>query len=154
MGETLLIAQLHPRQIENTVLHRANHALPLAGMGALIERGDDAERQMQSGAGIADLRARDQRRTIAKAGCGRRAAGALRDIFINLAVFIRTRPETLHRRINHARVKFLNALPSESHTVEHTRREIFDEHIAGFDQALENFEAFLFLVSSVIERLL
>src|SRR6202022_852369 len=37
MREALLIAELHPRQIQNTVLHRAEYLLPAAGTDALIE---------------------------------------------------------------------------------------------------------------------
>src|ERR1700735_4422915 len=55
--EALLVAQLDAAEIEHAVLHGGGDPLALAAMGALIERGDDAERQMQSGAAVADLRA-------------------------------------------------------------------------------------------------
>ncbi len=47
--EPLLVAQLHAAEIEHAVLHRREHALAAAGGVALVERGDDAERQMQAG---------------------------------------------------------------------------------------------------------
>src|SRR5262249_1873539 len=42
MGEPLLVAQLDAAKVEHAVLHRSRHALTLAGLGALIERGDNA----------------------------------------------------------------------------------------------------------------
>src|SRR5260370_841664 len=46
VGEALLVAQFYTRKIQYAVLHRRRDLLPLAGHGALIERGDDAEREM------------------------------------------------------------------------------------------------------------
>ena len=48
--EPLLVAQLDAREIEHAVLHGAEHLLAAAGAVALIERGDNAEREMQAGA--------------------------------------------------------------------------------------------------------
>src|SRR5580692_4134101 len=108
MGETLLVAQLDARQIEHTVLHRGGDALPLAGMGALIECGDDAEREMQAGAAVADLRAGHERQAVAETGgrCG--AAGALRDVLIDLAVLIGPGTETLDRGHDHFWIEALD----------------------------------------------
>src|SRR3978361_1551602 len=97
MGETLLVAQLDARKIQDAVLHRGGDLLALAGNGALIERGDDAERQMQAGAAVADLRAGDQRQAVAEAGGRGRTAGALGDVLVDLAVFIRSGTEALDR---------------------------------------------------------
>ena len=93
--QALLVAQLDAGQVEHAVLHRAEHALAAAGSVALIERRDDAEREMQAGAGIADLRAGDERWTFAESGRGRRAAGALRDVLVDLALFVRARDQSL-----------------------------------------------------------
>src|SRR5262249_21680169 len=89
MREPLLVAQLHAREIEHTVLHGAQHLLAAAGAGTLIERRHDAEGEMQPGAGIADLRAGDERRPLAEARGRGGAAGALRDVLIDLAVLVR-----------------------------------------------------------------
>src|SRR5207302_5833451 len=104
MREALLIAQLHARQIEHAVLHRAQHPLAAAGALALDQRAADAEREMQPGARVADLRAGDERRTLAEAGGGGRAAGALRDVLVDLAILVRTGAEALHRGDDDARV--------------------------------------------------
>src|SRR5688500_9513974 len=96
MLEPLLITQLDAAEVEHTVLHRAEHALATAGAHALEQRRDDAEREMQAGAAVADLRAGDERRAVTEASgrCG--AAGALRDVLVDLAVFVRAGAEALH----------------------------------------------------------
>src|SRR5262249_44754998 len=86
VSEPLLIAQLDAREVEHAVLHGAEHLLPAASADALMERADDAEREVQPGAGIADLRAGDERRAVAEAGGGGGAAGALGDVLVDLAV--------------------------------------------------------------------
>src|ERR1700693_3061382 len=90
VGEALLIAQLHARQIEHAVLHGAQHALAAAGAHALVERRYDAEGKVEPGAGIADLGAGDERRSLAEAGGGGRAAGTLGNVLIDLAVLVGT----------------------------------------------------------------
>src|SRR3974390_1018469 len=60
-GEALLIAQLDATQVEHAVLHRGQPLLPTTRRGALIERGDDAEGEMQAGAAVTDLCAGDER---------------------------------------------------------------------------------------------
>ena len=111
-------------------------------MRALIQRRDDAERQMQAGAAVADLRAGHHRRAVVETGGGCGAAGALRDVFIYLAIGVRAGAETLDRRHHHFRIQFLNPLPGEAHAVERARREIFDQHIALLDQRFQHFLAF------------
>ena len=139
--QALLVAQFDPAQVQHAVLHRREHALPAPGLLALIQRGDDAERQMQAGAGIADLRAGDQRRAVDEAGGGGRAARALGDIFIHLAVLIGTWAEALDRGHDHARVQFLNALPAEAHAIQRTGGEVLRQHIAFLDQPLQHLLA-------------
>src|SRR6188474_1676853 len=110
MREALLVAKLDARQIQHAVLHRAQHLLPASGADALVERRHDAEREVQPGPRVADLRAGDQRRTLAEAGGRGRAAGALRDVLIDLAVLVGAGPKTLHRRDDHARVELVDML--------------------------------------------
>src|SRR5262249_13777493 len=97
MGEALLVAQLDAAQVEHAVLHRGGDALALAAMGALVERGDDAEGKMQTCAAVADLRARHERHVVAEAGGGGGAAGALRDVLIDLAVLVLSGTKALDR---------------------------------------------------------
>ena len=141
MLEPLLVAQFHAREIEHAVLHGAEHFLAPAGAGALIKRCDNAQRQMKPGAGIADLRAGHQRRPVAKAGRRRRAAGALGDILVDLAVFVGPRPKTLYRSDDHPRIEFVNMVEGKPHAVERAGREILDQHVALLDQPIEDFLA-------------
>ena len=48
---------------------------------------------MQAGAAVADLRAGDERRSVAEAGGRSRAAGALRDVLVDLAVLVGPGPK-------------------------------------------------------------
>ena len=131
VGEALLVAQLDAREVEHAVLHRGGDLLALAGHGALVERGDDAERQMQAGAAVADLRAGDERQAVAEAGGRCRAAGALRDVLIHLAVFVGTGAEALDRGHDHLRVDAVDLLPGKAHAVEHAGAEILHQHVAA-----------------------
>ena len=128
-------------EIQHAVLHRRGDLLALAGHGALVERGDDAERQMQAGAAVADLRAGDQRQPVAEAGGRGRAAGALRDVLIDLAVFVGSGTEALDRGHDHLRIDGVDLLPGKSHAVEHAGAEILHQHVAALDQRGQDFLA-------------
>src|SRR4029077_19988570 len=93
--EALLVAQLDATEIEHAVLHGGEHALTASGAVALIERRPNTEPKMHPGPGIADLRTGHQRRTFAEPGRGRRTAGTLRDVLVDLAVLIRPRAKAL-----------------------------------------------------------
>src|SRR5207247_1655678 len=79
-GVALLVARLDACEVEHAVLHRHGDALTLPGHGALVERGEDAEPEMQPGAAVADLRAGHERQSVAEARGRCRTAGALRDV--------------------------------------------------------------------------
>src|SRR6516164_8587555 len=127
------------------VLHRSQDALAAPGADALIECRNNAKREMHAGAGIANLRAGHQRRTVAKAGGRGRAAGALRNVFIDLAVLIRARPKAFDRGDDHARIELVNVLPSQAHAVERAWREILNQDVAVFHQPIEDFLALAML---------
>src|SRR3984885_5307052 len=141
VGEALLIAHLDAGEVEHAVLHRGGDLLSLAGDGALIERGDDAERQMQPGAAVADLRPGDQRQAVAETGGRCRPAGALRDVLIDLAILKGTGTETLDRGHDQFRIDVLDLLPAEPHAIEHAGAEIFHQHVAAPDQRGQHFLA-------------
>ena len=96
---------------------------------------------MQAGAAVADLRAGDQRRTVAEAGGRGRAAGALRDVLVDLAVLVGAGAEALDRGDDHARVELVDVLPGQPHAVERAGREILHQHVAVLDQPLEDLLA-------------
>ena len=66
--EPLLIPELHAAEVEDTVLHRRQNLLTATGRIALVERGDDAEREMQPRTRIADLCAGDHGRAVVEPG--------------------------------------------------------------------------------------
>src|SRR5579864_1504932 len=107
MREALLIAQLYAAKIEHAILHRRLHALAFARHGALIERGDDAQRQMEPRAAVADLSAGDERRAFAEPGGRCRAAGALRDVLIDFAILVGTGAKAFDRGIDEPRIELL-----------------------------------------------
>ena len=74
-GEALLVAQLDAAEIEDAVLHGGEHLLAAPRRVALVERGDDADPEMQPGAAVTDLRAGDQWQPVAEAR-GRRRTGS------------------------------------------------------------------------------
>ena len=136
--QSLLIAQLHAAQVQHAILHRDVHLLATPGGVALIQCGDDAKCKMQSGAGIADLRAGDQGRSVVEASGRGRAASALRDVLVHLAVFVWSRAKTLDRGKDHARVQRLDVRPGEAHAIQRTRREVLHHDVAGLHQRLKH----------------
>src|SRR3984893_5158907 len=141
VGKALLVAQLDAGEVEHAILHGAQHALAAAGAHALIERRDDTESEVEPGAGIANLGAGDQRRPFAEAGSGRGAAGALRNVLVDLAILVRAGAEALHRRYDHLRIGLVDVVPGEPHAVEGAGGEILHQHVAMLDQPLEDFLA-------------
>ena len=139
--DALLVAQFHAREVEHAVLHGAEHLLAAAGAVALIKRRHDAEREMQAGAAVADLRAGDQRRTFAETGGRSRAARALGDVLIDLAVLVGAGAEALDRGDDHARVVLVDVVPGQAHAVERAGGEVLDQHVAGLDQPVEDIHA-------------
>src|SRR5665213_194927 len=96
---------------------------------------------MQAGAAIANLRAGHQGRTLAEAGSRSRAAGALRDVFIDLAVLVGTGTEALDRGDDHARIELVDALPGEPHAIKRAGREVLHQNITCFHQRLQHAHA-------------
>ena len=93
------------------------------------ERGDDAEGQVQAGARVADLGAGDGWRPVVEAGGAGAAAGALRDVLVDLAVLVGAGAEALDRGVDDAGVDLLDALPGEAHAVEGAGREVLGQHV-------------------------
>src|SRR5580658_2207233 len=110
-------------------------------MDSLIQRRDDAKRKVDAGSRISDPGAGNQRYSIAKTRRGSRAAGALRNIFVGLAVFERARSEAFHRGDDDPGVDRVDLLPTESHPVKRAGGEILDQDVADFDELLEHLSA-------------
>src|SRR3546814_14261458 len=98
-------------EVQHAVLHGRHHALAAARLLAMEQRGDDAEAEVQAGAGLADLRAGDQRRAVTEAGGRGGAAGALGDVPVTIALLIRLGAKELDNGIVPTRFYFLPLLP-------------------------------------------
>src|SRR3569623_975362 len=86
---------------------------------------------MQTGAAVADLSAGHKRKAVTEARGRSRTAGALRDVFVNLAVLERTRAEAHEGRNDQLRVDLLDVLPGETHAIEHAGDEVFNLDVAA-----------------------
>src|SRR5262249_24539979 len=96
---------------------------------------------MQSGTGVADLRAGDERRTLAESRGRGGSAGALRDVLIDLAVFVRAGAEPFYRGDNHPRISLMDVVPGEPHAIECAGGKVFDQHVAAPDQTFQDLLA-------------
>ena len=130
-----MIAPFHAAQVHHAVHHGDFHVLALAGAIALVQRGKQSDREMQAGSRVADLRARDIRRTFGNARGAHRAAHGLRDVLIRLEVGIGAGgAEALDGTHHHARIDFVDLLPRESEPVEHAGPEILHDDVALLQQ--------------------
>ena len=59
-----MIAELNAAEVHHAVHHRHLHVLSFAGAVALVQRGQQPDREVQAGPGIADLRAGNKRRPL------------------------------------------------------------------------------------------
>src|SRR6202022_1402634 len=86
--QALLIAQLHAAQVEHAVLHRYRDLLPLARLVTADQRRQDADGQVHAGIAVTERRCADGRRAVPEPRGRRRAARALRDVFVDLQVIV------------------------------------------------------------------
>src|SRR5262249_7468123 len=110
MFEALLVGPFPARRIGQTILHGRPPLLPRPGARTLVKRGADAERDVNTRAGIADLRAGYEWRAVAEARGRCRAASTLRNVLIDLAILVRTGPKALHRSDDHAGIELVDVL--------------------------------------------
>ena len=90
-GQALVIAELDATQVHHAIHHRDFDILSLAGAIALVDGGQQPDRQMQSGTRITDLRAGHERCAIGNTGGAHRTAHGLRDVLVRLEFRVRSR---------------------------------------------------------------
>src|SRR5262249_35550875 len=98
------VGPFQAREIEPPNPHCRKALLAAPGARTLVKRGADAERDVNTRAGIADLRAGYEWRAVAEARGRCRAASNLRHVLIDLANPLRTGPQTLPPSADHAGV--------------------------------------------------
>src|SRR5262249_27309545 len=138
VSEPLLIAELHATEVQHRVLHCAGDPLTPSCLLTLVECRPNSGHQVNAGPGIADLRPGHEWNAIDLTRRRGRSAGTLRDVLIDLPVFVGTGTEPLYRRVDHARVDLLDFLPREAHAIDGARGVVLDHHVALLDQLRED----------------
>src|SRR4249919_1957623 len=114
MLEPLVITHLDPDQVEHTVLHRHFHALPTPGLRTLVERRQNGRDHMDARAGVANLRARTERRAVFQTRRAHRPAHRLGNGLVGFEIAVRAiQAKSFNGRINDAGVDLLDGLPWE-----------------------------------------
>src|SRR3954451_4033967 len=93
---------------------------------------------MDSGAGVTDLRASRDRRTVLEAGGRHGPTHRLRDDFVGLEVEIPSRTEALDGGIDQARVDLAQPLPGEAEPIDDAGAEVLHEDVDPRDQIGED----------------
>src|SRR5271169_3889076 len=133
-----------PGQVQHRLLHRDLDELAAAGVVALYQGGEDRDRQMHAGAGIADIGAVDHRRTARLAGDAHRTGCRLRHRLEAFELAVGTvGTEPLDRSIDHARIQRLDGLVTEAQPVHDTRSEVLGDDVGVFDQPAGDLLALL-----------
>src|SRR5579875_546964 len=121
--------------IDDAFLHRHLDVLALAGELPLIERGQDADRAMQPGAGVADRQTGLDRPAVGLAGDRHRPAGRLRDHVEGEIVPVRpVIAEALDLGIDDPGIDLSDLVVAEAEPLDDPGREIFDKDVGLLDQ--------------------
>src|ERR687888_327640 len=128
--------------VDDRVLHRDLDALALPGLGALVERGQDADRGVQARARVSDRGPRLEWDPVALAGQADRPAGRLRDGVERQEVAVRpVLREPLDLDVDELRVDLLDLVVAEAEALDHAGRKVLDEDVPLLDQAPQHLLA-------------
>ena len=126
------------QQEEGPVLHGDVHPLALAGLGALLQRGQNADYGEQGCGGIADCGAAARRRMVGEAGHAVDAAGCLDDGIVGAPVAPRAvLAEAGDRTQDETRVRLAQGRVAESHLVQRAGRVVFHHDVGPGRQLQE-----------------
>jgi hypothetical protein len=141
--KALVIAELHAAEVHHAVHHRDFDVLALPGAVRLVQCAEEADREMQPGARVADLGAGDERRAIGHPGRAHRPAHRLGDVFVCLEIRVRTgRAEALDRAHHDLRIDLVDFFPRKTEAIEHPRAEVLHDDVALLEQLDEHCLAF------------
>ena len=143
-GQALVVAEFDPAEVHHPVHHRHLHVLAVARAIGLVQRRQEADRQMQSRAGIADLRTRDERRAIRHTCRAHRPAHRLGDVLVGLELGIGPGgTKALDRAHHDLRVDLMDLLPGEAEPVQHAGAEVLHDDVALLQEVDEHSLALL-----------
>ena len=121
---------------------RRIYALAAPRALALVQSGEDTDRAVQAGAGVADVDAGRQRAAVGIAGHGRTAAGGLGDVVEGQQVGVGTLGvEALDLGIDDARVDAAHLVVGEAQALDHPGAEVLDEHVGLGDEVAQDLLA-------------
>ena len=130
-------------EVDHRLLHRDFDALAATGGLALQQRGQDADRHVQPGAGVADGRAGLEGRRRARRWC-QGAADRLGDHVEGQEVAVRTVwRETLDLGVDDARIDALDLVVAEAEALDDARPVVLDEDVGVLDQLAQQLAAAL-----------
>ena len=145
-----VVAQRHAHVVDDRVLHGHLDVLTAGRLGALDQRGQDADRAVQAGARIADGRAGLEGRPAGQTGHAQRAARGQRDGVEALVAAPRPgSAEALDRGIDQPRAAFAQVRVAETEAVHRTGREVFQHDVDVVRQRAEQVAA---LIRLEVER--
>ena len=122
---------------------RGGDPLAFAGLLALEQRGDDAEREVDAGTGVADGDPGAHRAFAGPAGDRHEPAHALRDLVEAGAVGVRpVLPEAADAGVDDARIDLAHRLVIDAEPQFHLRPVILNDHIRGLRHLLEDRHPF------------
>jgi hypothetical protein len=137
-----MVAQAHPHQVDDRVLHRHLDVLAAAGRMALLQRCQNADRHVHAGAGIPDRRIDVGRRIFGEAGDAHRPAHGLGDRLEALESAVRpVGAEALDRGVDKSRVDLAQGCVAEPEAIERARPEILHQHVRLGDHLPEQILA-------------
>ena len=140
--EALVVAQRNADQIDHRVLHRHLHMLAFARGVPLLQRGQNTDRHVHPGAGVADRGKIERRRAVGGAGNAHRAAHGLGNRLEAFEIAVRpVGAEALDGGIDQPRVQFRQNIVPEAQTIQRTGSEILQQHVGPGNNLLEKFLA-------------
>ena len=131
----------HAHVVQHRILHRHLQEAALPGLGALVERAQDADRHQHAGAGVAEGGSRLHRRPSSFAGNAERAARGLRDHVECEALLVRAAgAEALDLAIDDAGVDLLDLVIAQAQPLDGAGRHVLDGDIGLLQQTADDLE--------------
>ena len=133
-----MVPQADAKEVRDRVLHGDLHVLAAPGPMPLLERREDPDREVHSGAGISDRGPEQGGRAVRPASHAHRPAHGLRDGLEALEPAVgAVSAEAFHGGVDEPRVDLLQHAVAEAEPVERAGREVLHQHVGAGGQLLE-----------------